>query len=138
MDEAVGLDQAPLTQPKRLIQSATNDPQAATPRATCLQGQVDELIERICHLRAQNDERSDHQIEAEMHALIKSLAAARRKTTQDRRTKRVYTVDDTLLFWSAPDSPSTTFNDRVHGRCDLTLFCNGFREEAARRSAHRL
>jgi hypothetical protein len=38
---------------------------------------IGQLIERVSHLHAQNDERSDHQIEAEMHEGLEPKADVR-------------------------------------------------------------
>jgi hypothetical protein len=79
-------------QPVRLHQDTGfpvcgRDRQAA-PRLS--QGQIDELIKRVSHLRAQYDERSDDKIKAEMHALTKKALqqpGALKKRRTDERTQ---------------------------------------------------
>jgi len=58
------------------------------------QGQIDELIERVSHLRAQNDERRDDKIKAEMHALTKKPCSRTAPKDAGRRTERVYCVGE--------------------------------------------
>ena len=63
-----------------------------------LQSQIDELIERISHLRAQNDERRDDKIKAEMHALTKKPCNGPALRTQDRRPNAFHSVGNTRVF----------------------------------------
>jgi hypothetical protein len=103
------------------------------PRAEGLQGQIDELIKRVSDFRAQYDERRDHQIEAEMHALTKKPCNG---------LAREYAADEpnafTLLVMLACFDLRRTRRQRLSTvagvvAADVTLFCNGFDERYSAR-----
>ena len=94
-----------------------------------LQGQIDQLVERVSNLRAQDDERRDDKIETEMHALTKMPCSRPTHGDAGPTNRRIFTV----LIMPCRFDPYRTRRQRLSTiarvvKADVTLFCNGLHE----------
>jgi hypothetical protein len=88
-----------------------------------------ELVERIANLDAHQNERCDHQIEAEMHGSLEpNIPCGRAEIEAAGRTANSVRVGDVveMIFWAAFDSTSMIFAGRRGCDADAILFGNDF------------